>query len=949
MTGKRETLRPWWKMEQWQGASLRTRNFVSRKSRATDCESVVPEHQENPGHSLGDLDGAWVPVITYSTPVRTSVGRLRVALQPRHRPWLLKSPTVNMVAERTGSTQFHTKRARLWQVYSHDAQRVRRGCCQSTQRQHWEDRWTIQSCSVVSCHLLRRRQFWRPSRKSSSWRPWRRFVQITPHRTHTRALLLAAIAACNYTFGSWAWRFSGCLQKSFHHWSCLCWMFLLTTYCLTDAADWNQTKPVRDHLAIRPIRLQTQPVSQRSASMSVASTRRSTFRPETWVSWSTTRRSPIPRTLIYLNIPEHQEAGQHTAASRVPTRVLADSDCVASRLASRRLVRTWIVKQLFQVFSGLCVKGEEGSRPKRCANIKRQARSPQNLWTESWVGRLRRNIGSAKIIRSWGRRRSFEHWEKREIRILIFTRPITSSSPNDYSCNRRVNGLIRLKETKAACMENWKMRNGRIRENQAKGCQEIGEWENMLRRNWANETSKKGRTVFATTEESCDRESDDGPNSGSTENSKFLVRCERILRSWNSEHLWGDPRSQSNPLLFRVTEPCLAAILDCRMVHGILWVLHETFLNDNLLDKDEPLLSSTIQRIWHPLLKNWDLTFLEIRSNRKVKWDENGRIRRASKVKSYWWNLFSQWYDWLSRYPISELHLGKFPDSMKFRSWKVNCKTQVCSKTADPHHTMHWIKRVEIAKTIDELMTSRSVLERHHFKDCDMLDAVVASALKRLLDKHIHFLKRMSVEEQRAQKYHRFLRGRQNCLHGLRAFPCNRSSWSSTSTLRFVHNDVQDLDVRWDQALFISKRICLQMWSWKDCTSRNYRALFGFRLFWLCMTKKQFEMMGRQVIDDWRHLLNFILIRWWELETSESGAKLWEEEQSARVKKERKPAKRGKCFQWKAHGQCSQGDSFCFSHDRLVRGDLYSGLRRKGRSSSPAPNSKAKTDERWGK
>ena len=51
----------------------------------------------------------------------------------------------------------------------------------------------------------------------------------------------------------------------------------------------------------------------------------------------------------------------------------------------------------------------------------------------------------------------------------------------------------------------------------------------------------------------------------------------------------------------------------------------------------------------------------------------------------------------------------------------------------------------------------------------------------------------------------------------------------------------------------------------------------------------------------------------------------------------------GECFQWKAHGQCSKGDS-C-SHDRLVQGDLYGGQRRKGRSSSPAPNSKAKTDE----
>ena len=53
----------------------------------------------------------------------------------------------------------------------------------------------------------------------------------------------------------------------------------------------------------------------------------------------------------------------------------------------------------------------------------------------------------------------------------------------------------------------------------------------------------------------------------------------------------------------------------------------------------------------------------------------------------------------------------------------------------------------------------------------------------------------------------------------------------------------------------------------------------------------------------------------------------------------------GECFQWKAHGQCSKGDSCSFSHDEIVQGDLYGDQRRKGRSSSPAPNSKAKTDE----
>ena len=74
---------------------------------------------------------------------------------------------------------------------------------------------------------------------------------------------------------------------------------------------------------------------------------------------------------------------------------------------------------------------------------------------------------------------------------------------------------------------------------------------------------------------------------------------------------------------------------------------------------------------------------------------------------------------------------------------------------------------------------------------------------------------------------------------------------------------------------------------------------------------------------------------------------MWKEEQAPRVKKERKHKLKGKweCFHWEAYGQCSTGDSCSFSHDELVQGDLYGGQRRKRRSSSPAPNSKAKTDE----
>ena len=88
---------------------------------------------------------------------------------------------------------------------------------------------------------------------------------------------------------------------------------------------------------------------------------------------------------------------------------------------------------------------------------------------------------------------------------------------------------------------------------------------------------------------------------------------------------------------------------------------------------------------------------------------------------------------------------------MGFQSWKINICTEVCLRTADPQVTMFWIKEVEIAKSIDELVSSRSITGQLDFPDIDMLDAMIAAALKKLLNTQSNFPKRASVEEQRAQ------------------------------------------------------------------------------------------------------------------------------------------------------------------------------------------------------
>ena len=67
------------------------------------------------------------------------------------------------------------------------------------------------------------------------------------------------------------------------------------------------------------------------------------------------------------------------------------------------------------------------------------------------------------------------------------------------------------------------------------------------------------------------------------------------------------------------------------------------------------------------------------------------------------------------RFLIIDWNLGIFLDFMEFQSWKLNFRTEVCVRTAEPQVTMLWIKEVEVAKSIDELITSRSITGQQIF------------------------------------------------------------------------------------------------------------------------------------------------------------------------------------------------------------------------------------------
>ena len=72
---------------------------------------------------------------------------------------------------------------------------------------------------------------------------------------------------------------------------------------------------------------------------------------------------------------------------------------------------------------------------------------------------------------------------------------------------------------------------------------------------------------------------------------------------------------------------------------------------------------------------------------------------------------------------------------------------------------MLWNKEVEMVESLEALKSSRSVTGTHG-PDFELLDARIASALNKIIQ-NTRFKKKVSLEEMKAQKEDRFLRGRQ--------------------------------------------------------------------------------------------------------------------------------------------------------------------------------------------
>ena len=123
---------------------------------------------------------------------------------------------------------------------------------------------------------------------------------------------------------------------------------------------------------------------------------------------------------------------------------------------------------------------------------------------------------------------------------------------------------------------------------------------------------------------------------------------------------------------------------------------------------------------------------------------------------------------------------------------------------------MLWIKEVEMVDSVDDFKSSRSIRGTQG-PDIEVLDARIASALNRIIH-NSHFKRTVSLEEQKAQKDDRFLRGRQIAYliyEHFRVTGANDSveTYADLFTVVLRNDDIQAFDSKWDEMLLSMTQI----------------------------------------------------------------------------------------------------------------------------------------------
>ena len=124
---------------------------------------------------------------------------------------------------------------------------------------------------------------------------------------------------------------------------------------------------------------------------------------------------------------------------------------------------------------------------------------------------------------------------------------------------------------------------------------------------------------------------------------------------------------------------------------------------------------------------------------------------------------------------------------------------------------MQWIKEVELVDSVDDLRSSSSI-RSIPMPDFEVLDARIASALNKIIHNSQFNERRISVEEQNAQKQDRFLRGRQIAYLIYEYFRVTGihdsvENYADLFTICLRNDDIQEFDSKRDGILLSMTKI----------------------------------------------------------------------------------------------------------------------------------------------
>ena len=248
---------------------------------------------------------------------------------------------------------------------------------------------------------------------------------------------------------------------------------------------------------------------------------------------------------------------------------------------------------------------------------------------------------------------------------------------------------------------------------------------------------------------------------------------------------------------------------------------------------------------------------------------------------------------------------------------------------------MLWIKEVEMVDSVDDLKSSCSI-KGIRTPDFQVLDAKIASALNRMIH-NTRFKKKVSLEEQEAQKEDRLIRGRQIAYliyEYFRVTGANDSfdNYADLFPIVLRNDDIRELASKWDGILLSMTKIP---------SDDTLDGLYKFRIRESEKLKTVLELYNVEIHHkkagpDY-HRLKIMVKRSIEqnLRMKNFEARNGNYETNAEVKnqgrKQREQRILGDCWQWEANGQSSRGDNCSFRHDTKKRA--------KSTQPNPSPNS----------